>query len=153
MHDSTTPGSISNTDTATHGVASARRILAIDLGKFNSVACDYDPATGKHTFTTIPTRPQDFHDLFVERFADPSGGRLVIEVGSAAGWVKDLAQVLGIEVQVANPSHEAHSGGGVGRTSSAKPIKTMRSSSRSSRRWTNSRRCSFRGPGCVSGVR
>jgi transposase len=30
----------------------------------------------------------------------------VIEVGAPAGWVHDLATALGIEVQVANPSHE-----------------------------------------------
>ena len=80
-----------------------KRILAIDLGKFDSVACDYDTSTGTHMFTTLPTRPQDFHDLL----ADHSPDRLVIEVGSAAGWVKDLAEALGIEVQVANPNHEA----------------------------------------------
>lgn len=113
MTDSTTPapGSISNTPAPGSSQAPrAPRILAIDLGKFKSVACDYDPATGTHTFTTLPTRPQDFHDLLTERFGDTSGasgGRLVIEVGSAAGWVKDLAEALNIEVQVANPNHEA----------------------------------------------
>ena len=29
--------------------SSARTILAIDLGKFKSVACRYEPATGSHT--------------------------------------------------------------------------------------------------------
>lgn len=100
MHDSTsTPGS-----TQAHSPA---RILAIDLGKFKSVACDYDPATGGHTFTTIPTRPDAVHDLLAERIAPTSGGRLVIEVGSAAGWVKDLAEAMEIAVQVANPNHDA----------------------------------------------
>lgn len=91
--------------------ARTQRILAIDLGKFKSVACDYDPATNAHTFTTIPTRPQDFHDLLTERFGETSGetsgGRLVIEIGSAAGWVMDMAELLGIEIQIANPNHEA----------------------------------------------
>jgi hypothetical protein len=31
------------------------RILAIDLGKFNSVACCYDPATTDHSFLTLQT--------------------------------------------------------------------------------------------------
>jgi transposase len=92
---SSTPGSTQT--------AKAQRILAIDLGKFKSVACDYDSSTGEHSFTTLPTRPQDFHDLLAERTTD----RLVIEVGSASGWVKDLAEALGIDVQVANPNHEA----------------------------------------------
>lgn len=99
MTDSTTPGRFAKT------AADARptRILAIDLGKFKSVACDYDASAGEHRFTTISTRPQAMHDLLVERTPE----RLVIEVGSSAGWVKDLAEVLGIAVQVANPNHEA----------------------------------------------
>ena len=72
-------------------------ILAIDLGKFKSVACDYDTTTHSHTFTTLPTTPQAVHDLVVEHSPD----RVVIEVGSQAGWVKDLCEALGIEVQVA----------------------------------------------------
>lgn len=102
MHDSTAPGSFSNSS-PTQTPAKARRILAIDLGKFKSVACGYDPASGEHTFTTVPTRPRDLHDLLAERSPD----RLVIEVGSQAGWVKDLAEALGIETQVANPNHDA----------------------------------------------
>jgi transposase len=31
----------------------------------------------------------------------------VIEIGSAAGWVHDLAVTMGLEIQVANPNHEA----------------------------------------------
>lgn len=79
------------------------KILAIDLGKFKSVACDFDASTGEHTFVTVPTRPAAFHDLL----ADASPRRLVIEIGSVAGWVKDLAEALEIEVEVANPNHEA----------------------------------------------
>jgi transposase len=77
-------------------------ILALDLGKFKSVACDYDTATSNHEFTTIQTSPQMVHDLLVEREPD----RLVIEVCGIAGWVHDLAVALEIEVQVANPNTE-----------------------------------------------
>lgn len=79
------------------------KILAIDLGKFKSVACDFDSETREHVFVGVATRPVVLHDLLVERQPD----RLVIEVGSAAGWAKDLGEALGIEVQVANPDHEA----------------------------------------------
>lgn len=92
---SSTPGSVQG--------AGLKRILAIDLGKFKSVVCDYDVQTSGHRFDTIPTRPQDFHDLLTERQPD----RLVIEIGSAAGWVADMAQALEIEIQIANPNHEA----------------------------------------------
>jgi transposase len=79
------------------------QILAIDLGKFKSVACEYDTDTTPHTFTTIPTTPQTLHDLFVERSPD----RVVIEIGSAAGWVRDLCEAMGLDIQIANPNHEA----------------------------------------------
>ena len=36
------------------------RILSIDLGKFNSVACIYDPATTAHSFVTIQTTLRPF---------------------------------------------------------------------------------------------
>ena len=59
-------------------------ILAIDLGKFKSVACDYDPATHRHTFTTLPTTPQAVHDLAVER----SPGQIRKGVGSRFDGVR-----------------------------------------------------------------
>lgn len=86
---------------------STTRILALDLGKFKSVACDYDPATARHDFTTVPTTPAALHELFAERFDGRIRGRVVIEIGSAAGWIKDLAEAMGLEIQIANPNHEA----------------------------------------------
>ena len=58
------------------------RILSLDLGKYKSVACDYEAERGGHRFTTIPTNPQTLHDLIVEREPD----RVVIEICSIAGW-------------------------------------------------------------------
>jgi len=78
-------------------------ILAIDLGKFKSVACVYTAQTGEHTFGTIPTTPAAMHDLIVDVQPD----RVVIEVGPAAGWVKDLCEALAIPIQIANPNTEA----------------------------------------------
>jgi len=80
------------------------KILAVDLGKFKSTACVYHTQTAQHTFQTLPTRPQTVHDLIVEHAPD----RLVIEVGSQAGWVSDLAEALEVsDIQVANTNHEA----------------------------------------------
>ncbi|MFA7238275.1 MAG: IS110 family transposase [Phycisphaeraceae bacterium] len=87
-----------------------RIILAIDLGKFKSVACIYNTADASHEFRTIRTTPPEVHDLIVRTLSDGEGnfrGRVVIEVGSAAGWVKDICEVLGVEIQIANPNHEA----------------------------------------------
>jgi hypothetical protein len=57
----------------------------MDLGKNKSVVCDYDSESGRHTFKTIRTRPQEVHDLLVEK--EP--GRVVIEIGPVSGWVYD----------------------------------------------------------------
>ena len=78
-------------------------ILAIDLGKFKSVACEYNSDTSEHNFTTLSTTPAAMHELFAQRAPD----RIVIEIGSAAGWIKDLAEAMDIEIQIANPNHEA----------------------------------------------
>lgn len=78
------------------------RILALDLGKYKSVACDYETESGRHSFEAIPTNPKALHDLIVDREPD----RVVIEICSIAGWVCDLARILEIEMQVANTNDE-----------------------------------------------
>lgn len=78
------------------------KILAVDLGKVKSVACDYEAPSGAHSFETVRTDPELLTDLLLRRRPD----RMVIEVGSSAGWITDLTARLGIELQVANPSHE-----------------------------------------------
>lgn len=80
-----------------------RTILALDLGKFKSVACTYQPADGSHEFRTIRTAPYMVHELIL--LTQPK--RVVIEVGPAAGWIKDLCEALEVPIQVANPNHEA----------------------------------------------
>jgi len=79
------------------------RILAIDLGKFNSVACLLDPHSGEFSHETVATERSAILALLRRHPCD----RLVIEVGPSAGWIHDLAREQGLEVQVANPSHEA----------------------------------------------
>jgi transposase len=78
-------------------------ILALDLGKFRSVACRYDTATGEHAFETIATHPAAVHDLLIEM----SPAVLVIEACGVCGWIADLAESLSIEVRVANVLGEA----------------------------------------------
>ena len=84
------------------------RILALDLGKFNSVLCVYDPATHQHQFTSLQTPPQAVHDLLVKhQTAEPARTLVVIETCDVSGWVHDIAAALGIGVAIANCSHEA----------------------------------------------
>ena len=85
-----------------------KRILGLDLGKFNSVLCVYNPASNEHQFASVQTTPQRIHDLLVEhQTADPAQTLLVIETCDVAGWVHDIAVALGTQVAVANPAHEA----------------------------------------------
>lgn len=78
------------------------KILALDLGKSKSVACDYESTDGCHEFETISTESGALRNLLTTRRPQ----RVVIEVCPLAGWVSDLICSLGIELQVANPTHE-----------------------------------------------
>lgn len=78
-------------------------ILAIDLGKFHSVACFYEVADGRHEFKRIETSPRAVNELLLERKVL----KVVIEIGAQAGWVVDLCGALGIAVEVANANGEA----------------------------------------------
>jgi len=79
------------------------RILAIDLGKSKSVACDYDMESGTHSFLGIRTVPSELQDL-LERVRPE---RVVIEICSPAGWVGDQIRAAGIALEVANTNGQA----------------------------------------------
>jgi transposase len=72
-------------------------ILALDLGKYKTVFCNYNPSTGEHEFGKVSTIPQEIHDLIVEK--EPQ--KIVLEVCHIAGWIVDIAKALGIETEVA----------------------------------------------------
>jgi len=78
------------------------KILAIDLGKSKSVACQYEVGTDQHEYETLETTAEALRALLTKVSPD----RVVIEVCSQAGWVADVVRELGIELQVANPNHE-----------------------------------------------
>ena len=78
-------------------------ILALDLGKYKTVFCEYNSANSEHNFGKINTTPQDMHDMFVDK--DPD--RVVMEICSVAGWIVDIAKALGIDTEVANTTHDA----------------------------------------------
>ena len=72
-----------NTITTT---ASTKAILAIDLGKYKSVACVHDPATGECAFTTFETTRAELRKLIDQE----RPGVMVIEACLLARWVHDL---------------------------------------------------------------
>ncbi len=79
------------------------KILALDLGKYKTVGCDYEGETGSHCFKGSFTTPAALQRLVQEVKPD----RVVIEVCNIAGWVCDLLRGMGVEVQVANTSDDA----------------------------------------------
>jgi transposase len=85
------------------------RILALDLGKFSSVLCIYDPRTHEHRFESLQTTPQVIHDLLVKHQTpdDPARTLVVMETCDVSGWIYDIAVALGMGVAIANCSHEA----------------------------------------------
>jgi transposase len=86
------------------------QIVAIDLGKFNSVVCLFDPANGTHRFQSLATTPTSIHDLLASLIrtpADAASVLVVFETCEVCGWVHDVATALGFPVAVANPCHEA----------------------------------------------
>jgi len=78
-------------------------IVAIDLGKFKSVACLYtgDPASA--TFVSFPTDREHLQKLFAKH----RPVAVVIEACLLAGWVHDLCHELGLPCHVANTASEA----------------------------------------------
>ena len=83
--------------------ASTTIIVAIDLGKYKSVACAHDEATGEFRFTSFETTRGELHRLL----AKEQLAVVVIEACLLAGWVHDLCGQLGIRCLVANTASEA----------------------------------------------
>ena len=83
--------------------ASTTTILAIDLGKYKSVACVHDQATGEIGFTTFETSRYELRKLI----AKERPAVVIIEACLLAGWVHDLCGELGVRCLVANTASEA----------------------------------------------
>ena len=79
------------------------KILALDLGKFKTVGCAYEAASGAHQFQTSATTATGLAQLVSEVKPD----RVVLEVSNIAGWVCDLLREQGVAVQVANTNDDA----------------------------------------------
>src|SRR5262249_26869344 len=91
------------TMTTTAKTTAADTILAIDLGKYKSVACVCDRVSGEVRFTTFETTRSEW-----QRLLDRERPTVVIiEACLLAGWVHDLCTELGIRCLVANTASEA----------------------------------------------
>src|SRR5262245_14832382 len=78
-------------------------ILAIDLGKYNSVLCWYDPATRAASFRTVLTAPGE---LRRELLRQPVA-LVAFEACALAGWVHGLAEQPGPDCLVASTAGAA----------------------------------------------
>lgn len=79
------------------------KILALDLGKFKSVACVFDTEKTTERYVKVATTAKAIHDLVVDEEPD----RVVLEICSITGWVVDLLRGLDIEPEVANTNGDA----------------------------------------------
>ena len=51
-------------------------IIALDLGKFKSVACVMDVSPRRHQFRTLDTTPQQLHELLTAHAANEATDRM-----------------------------------------------------------------------------
>ena len=58
-------------------------ILAVDLGRYKSVACVYQRSSREHAFRTFDTTPAELTKLLARH----PGSLVVIEACANAGWV------------------------------------------------------------------
>jgi len=85
-----------------------RRIIALDLGKFKTVACVMNAVDRSHLFETIEMSPGAVHDLLTRHTTDPAGDTLVVfETCDCCGWVYDLCVALGLAASVVAANSEA----------------------------------------------
>ena len=89
--------------TTTATTTAAGPILALDLGKYKTVACAYGPGATQARFDTLITSREQFRKFFAR--VRPTA--VVIEACLLAGWVHDLCHELGLACHVANTASEA----------------------------------------------
>ena len=78
-------------------------ILAIDLGKFNSVLCWFEPTSRTTEFRTAKTTPAELDRELTRRPV----AVVVFEACSQAGWVHDRCESLGLAALVAGTTGPA----------------------------------------------
>jgi len=76
-------------------------ILALDFGRYNSVARWYDPRTRVAELRSIQTTPQEGRSL---RTREPVWS-VVVEACAEAGWAHALCEAAGLSARVAGTTH------------------------------------------------
>ena len=78
-------------------------ILAIDLGKFNSMCCFFETDTQKYRFQAVATTRQYLTAVFKNHKID----LVVMEACGPSGWINDLCLELGLKTLVCSTNDEA----------------------------------------------
>ena len=78
-------------------------IIAMDLGKFNSMFCFYDSETQDCSTAKAPTDRKYFHSVLKSKQPD----LVVCEACGSSDWVKDLCEELELEIIVCSTHEDA----------------------------------------------
>jgi transposase len=78
-------------------------ILALDLGKFNTMCCFFDTETRTPEFLNALTDRDYLHKVFQSRRID----LVVMEACGPSGWINDLAVGLGLKTLVCSTNEDA----------------------------------------------
>ena len=79
------------------------KILALDLGKFNTMCCFFDTKTRKAEFLTAATDRHYLSTIFKKRKVD----LVVMEACGPSGWINDLAMSHGLKTLVCSTNEDA----------------------------------------------
>ena len=79
------------------------KILALDLGKFNTMCCFFDTRTRKHSFLNAATDRSYLTTVFKQQKLD----LVVMEACGPSGWINDLAQSQGLQTIVCSTNEDA----------------------------------------------
>ena len=78
-------------------------ILALDLGKFNTMCCFFDSETRKHEFIVAETQREYLTKIFKLKHVDV----VVMEACGPCGWISDLCEELGLMTFVCSTNEDA----------------------------------------------
>ena len=78
-------------------------ILALDLGKFNTMCCFFDPKIRKPEFLLIPSDPDSLTKVLTSKEVD----LVVMEACGPSGWISDLCGELKLKTLVCSTNEDA----------------------------------------------
>lgn len=81
------------------------KILALDIGKYNTMCCMYETTTQLSQFCVAETTSGSLRKILTDKY---SGAELVVmEACGPAGWIGDLCTELELQTLVCSTNEEA----------------------------------------------